>query len=84
MTPQVPSTQPLRTSQQSTKGQYLSTKYQYMDFTRKYNKFFAQALASHVDDPTSIVFALSTPNATQWQVALDVEYQSLISKNTWR
>jgi hypothetical protein len=26
-----------------------------MDFTRKYNNFFAQALASHVDDPTSIV-----------------------------
>jgi hypothetical protein len=84
MTPQIPSTQPLRTSQQSTKGQYLSTKYQYMDFTHKYNKFFAQALASHVDNPTSIVVALSTPNGTQWQIALDAEYQLLISNNTWK
>jgi hypothetical protein len=55
-----------------------------MDFTRKYNKFFAEALASHVDDPTSIVVVLSTPNATQWQVVFDVEYQSLIFNNTWR
>jgi hypothetical protein len=39
----------------------------------KNNNFFAQALASLVDDPTSIVVALSTPIAAQWQVALDVE-----------
>jgi hypothetical protein len=85
MTPQVLSTQPLKTSQQSTRGQYLSTKYQYMDFTQpKHNSFFTQALASHVDDPTSIVVGLSTHNAGQWQVALDVEYQSLIFNNTWR
>jgi hypothetical protein len=75
MTPQVPSNQPFKTSRQS-------TKYQDMDFTHKYNNFFAQAFASHVDDPTSIVVALSTPNATQWQVALDAKYQSLISNNT--
>ncbi len=56
-----------------------------MDFTQpKHNSFFTQALTSHVDDPTSIVVTLSTPNVTQWQVALDVEYQSLISNNTWR
>jgi len=65
MTPQVPSTQPFKTSQLSTKGQYLFTKYQDMDFTRpKHNHLFAQTLASHVDDPTSIVIALSRPNAT--------------------
>jgi hypothetical protein len=85
MTPQVFSTQPLRTSQRSTKGQYLFTKYQDVDFTQpKHNSFFAQALASHVDNPTSIVVALLTLDAGQWQATLDVEYQSLNSNNTWR
>ncbi len=83
MTPPVLFTQLFKTSQNPTKGQYLSTNYRYMDFTQpKQNSFFAQALASQVDDPTSIVVALSTPNATQWQVALDAKYQSLISNNT--
>ncbi len=84
MTPQVASTQPLKTSQQSTKGKCLSTKCQDMEFTCKYNNFFAQALASHVDDLTSIFVFLLTRNATQWQVALNAKYQSLISNNTWR
>jgi hypothetical protein len=85
MTPPVLFTQLFKTSQNPTKGQYLSTNYRYMDFTQpKQNSFFAQALASQVDDPTSIVVALSTPNVGQWQVALDVEYQSLIFNNTWR
>jgi hypothetical protein len=62
----LPSTQPFKTSQQSTKScQYLSTKYQDMDFTQpKHNNFVSQTLASHVDDPTSIVVVLSTPNVT--------------------
>jgi hypothetical protein len=56
-----------------------------MDFTQpKCNSFFAQAVASHVDDPTSIVVALSTLDIGQWQATLDVEYQSLIFNNTWR
>jgi len=56
-----------------------------MDFTQpKHNSFLTQALTSHVDDPTSIVVVLSTPNVGQWQAALDVEYQSLIFNNTWR
>jgi hypothetical protein len=85
MIPQVLSILPLRTSQQSTKGQYLSTKYQDVDFTQpKHNSSFAQALASHVDNPTSIVVALSTLDAGQWQVTLDAKYQSLNSSNTWR
>jgi len=42
MTPQILSIQPLKISQQSTKGQYLFTKYQDMDFTQpKRNSFFA-------------------------------------------
>jgi hypothetical protein len=47
-------------------------------------KTLAQALASHVDDPTSIVVALSTHVATQWQATLDAKYQSLISNHTQR
>ncbi len=84
MTPQVASTQPFKTSQQSTKGKCLSTKCQDMEFRCKYNNFFAQALASPVDDLTSIFVFLLTRNATQWQVALNAKYQSLISNNTWR
>jgi hypothetical protein len=85
MTPQVLSTQPPRTSQWSTKGQYLSTKYQDVDFTQpKHKSFFAQELASHVDNPTSIVVALSTLDVGEWQATLDAEYQSLNSNNTWR
>jgi hypothetical protein len=71
----LPSTQPFKTSQQSTKScQYLSTKYQDMDFTQPKHNFFAQALVLNVGDPASIVVVLSTHDATQWQVVLDIEY----------
>jgi hypothetical protein len=49
-----------------------------VDFTQpKHNSFFAQALAFHVDNPTSIVVALLTLDDGQWQATLDVDYQSL-------
>jgi hypothetical protein len=55
-----------------------------MDFTQPKHNFFAQALGFSVGDPTSIVVVLSTHDVTQWQVVLDIEYQYLISNNTWR
>jgi hypothetical protein len=55
-----------------------------MDSTQPKHNFFAQALAFNVANPTSIIVVLSTHDVAQWQVILEIEYQSLISNNTWR